>query len=318
MRILIVKTSSLGDVIHTLPAVTDLMQAIPNAEIDWAVEKAFAFIPAWHPAVRRVIPVELRKWLFWQAITAVRQESYDLIIDAQGLVKSALLAFFAKGKRYGLDVQSVREPVVVPLYHEKVRVAKGQHAITRVRQLFARAFNYREPVGLPNYGIGNKTASKPYLVFLHGTTWTTKLWPETYWQELVKLATKENYEVLLPWADEVEKQRAKAMGGTVLPKLSLEEVANIIARAKGVVTVDTGLGHLAVALNIPTVSLYGPTDPKLTGTYGEREITLAAKTPVCAPCLSRVCRYQGPSNVFPACFENTRPQAVWEKLCALI
>ena len=183
MRVLIIKTSSMGDVIHTLPALTDARCHHPEIVFDWVVEKGFAEIPAWHPAVDKVLPIEWRRWRknLWQhkgelraALKAIRTTHYDLIIDAQGLWKSALLARCAKGKRVGYDPQSAREKGVNWLYQQGYPVAKGQHAVERIRQLFAIAFDYPAPTDLPDYGIAQHFSStkqaKPYVVFLHNTT----------------------------------------------------------------------------------------------------------------------------------------------------
>lgn len=340
MRVLIVKTSSMGDVLHTLPALTDAQQAFPEVQFDWVLEPGFAEIPRWHPAVREIFPVSIRHWRkhFWQSLwqgdikkqlSALRQTQYDIVLDAQGLIKSACLTRLAKGKRLGLDFSSARERIASLAYQGRYHVPKDQHAVERVRQLFAKALGYSLPVDPPNYGI-DKTRLVPapfdenYLVFLHGTTWATKHWPEIYWQALAHLAAKENHLVLLPWGSEQERLRAISIQENairqgcdvvpkVLPKLSLSEITSVIAKAKGVVAVDTGLGHIAAAMAVPTVSLYGATDPKLTGAYGPSQYHFCAKY-ACSPCLSRACHQQGQFAVTPPCFESLSPQKVWQTL----
>lgn len=193
MRVLIIKTSSLGDVIHTLPALTDAAQAIPGIRFDWVVEEGFAEIPCWHPAVDQVIPVAIRRWRknLWQTIKSgewkafkqrVRERKYDLVIDAQGLVKSAWLTRYVKAPVAGLDRYSAREGWASRFYDRRLSVATGQHAVERVRQLFAMALAYDLPEGIGNYGLDLERLqlppAAPYVVFLHGTTWATKRWPK--------------------------------------------------------------------------------------------------------------------------------------------
>jgi len=154
VRVLVVKTSSLGDVLHTLPALTDAVQRRPGIRFDWVVEEAFAEVPAWHTAVDDVIPVALRRWKHrplqvlragepQAAVRQLRRHKYDLVIDAQGLLKSAVIARFARGPRAGLDRSSAREPVAAHAYHRKYAVPREQHAVQRVRQLFAAALAAR-------------------------------------------------------------------------------------------------------------------------------------------------------------------------------
>ena len=349
MRVLIVKTSSLGDIIHTLPAVSDAASIYPDIEFDWVVEEPFKEIPAWHPSVKRVIPVSLRRWRTqkWRALQSgefqtflknLRQEKYDCIIDAQGLLKSVCLTFLARGKlRAGLSFKSARESVVSVFYQKRAKVPWGQHAILRARKLFAHALDYAMPEGEINFGIDNNRlppveSSDPYYVFLHGTTWETKHWPEKYWIELAKIAAKSQCRIQLLWGNEAEFNRAHRIAAAVpqvfvIPtKLRLGEVARVLAQAEGIVTVDTGLGHLASALEVPTVSLYGPTDPKENGTLGNRQISLAAEFP-CAPCFGRICTYkptvskdqqlQQSNGINPPCFSSFPPTKVWEQLMLL-
>jgi len=334
MKVLIIKTSSLGDVIHTLPALTDAGKAIPGIRFDWVVEQAFAEVPTWHPLVDRVIPVSLRRWRKrpWKAIRTgewknfrkqLRTEKYDLVLDAQGLIKSAFLAYFARGIRAGLDRYSAWEPLATCVYQRKYAVNPDQHAVRRIRQLFAAALGYAVSTTTADYGIDlnkliNHTHQENDIIFLHGTTWRTKHWPESYWRQLAEIATKNGYRVKLPWGNITEHERAQRIAEglinvQVLPKLNLTDIAKILASAKASVAVDTGLGHLAAALRVPTISLYGPTDPLLTGTVGDKQIHLAAQFP-CAPCLRTVCNYTGPREVEPACFGTLPPKMVWEKL----
>ena len=330
MRVLVVKTSSLGDVLHTLPALTDATQRLPEIRFDWVVEEAFVEVPAWHAAVDRVIPVALRRWKHrplqvlragepQAAVRQLRRQRYDLVLDAQGLLKSAVIARFARGMRVGLDRNSAREPVAAHAYRRKFAVPRKQHAVQRVRQLFAAALDYELPAAAPDYGIRQRFSGQGredrYLVFLHGTTWPTKHWPEAYWCELAQLAAAQGLQVKLPWGNTAERQRAERIAAVhaaveVLPRMSLGELAALIASARGVVGVDTGLVHLAAALGTPCITLYGSTDPGLIGTLGEAQLHLQAQFE-CAPCQSKKCTFSGAAAVFPACYQTLDPAMVW-------
>ncbi|MGS7250277.1 lipopolysaccharide heptosyltransferase I [Pseudomonas anuradhapurensis] len=346
MRVLIIKTSSLGDVIHTLPALTDAAHAIPGIRFDWVVEEGFAEIPSWHPAVDQVIPVAIRRWRknLWQTIKSgewkafkqrVRERQYDLVIDAQGLVKSAWLTRYVRAPVAGLDRYSAREGWASRFYDRRLSVAVGQHAVERVRQLFAMALAYDLPEGIGNYGLDldrlQLPPAAPYVVFLHGTTWATKHWPEAYWRELAERMGRRKLEVRLPWGNPAEKARAERIAQglnncQVLPKLNLAGVARVLAAAKACVAVDTGLGHLAAALDVPTISLFGPTNPGLTGAYGRTQIHQASDWP-CAPCLQKKCTYKPSADdlrrydlkrEWPLCFTRLNPEHVASRLSALL
>jgi len=338
MKILVVKTSSLGDVIHTLPALSDAVHAMPEIRFDWVVEEAYAEIPAWHPAVARVIPVALRRWRK-RPMTAVmsgewrrfqrqlRVETYDKIIDAQGLIKSGLLTRMARGPRYGLDRHSAREPLAALAYGHRFSIGKNKHAIARVRELFAAALGYPCPITPPDYGISCGPfspipADEGYVVFLHGTAWASKQWPVEYWVQLASLATEAGYKVYLPWGNEKEQQRAQHIavqcsGVTVLPKMNLAGLAAVLVHARGVVGVDTGLAHLAASLSAPAVTIYGATRPELTGTVGSGQVHLCAEF-VCAPCGRRTCTYRGAADVQPACYQTVSPAQVWDTITPLL
>jgi heptosyltransferase I len=164
VRLLIIKTSSLGDVIHNLPAISDMVIHAPGVEIDWVVEEGFAEIPRLHPAVRRVIPVALRRWrrqllrpATWRDVSRFRRElkaeTYDKVIDTQGLVKSAWLARMARGPSCGQDKATVREPLAARFYDQCFHVPRGRHAVERNRDLAAQALGYPLPQTPPDYGI---------------------------------------------------------------------------------------------------------------------------------------------------------------------
>jgi heptosyltransferase-1 len=298
MRILIVKTSSLGDVIHTLPALSDAAVAIHGLRADWLVERGFAEIPAWHPAVERVIACDLRGWrkhlgrtLFggdWARFRAeLRSAEYDLVIDAQGLVKSAWLARQARGPLAGPDRDSAREPFAAHFYGRGYAIPRHDlaHAVERARRLFALALGYDLPDTLPDAGLDRSRfpapgLQQPYVVFLHGTSWTSKRWPLAHWAELGRWLAARGLRVVLPWGNHAEHADAisiaAACDGLVLPQLGLTALAGWLAGARGCIGVDTGLAHLAAALGTPQLTLYGPTLPQLTGTIGARQLWLSS------------------------------------------
>lgn len=335
MKVLLIKTSSLGDVIHALPALTDALRALPELRFDWVVEEAYAAIPRWHRAVDRVIPVALRRWRRHPLRTAMEGEwkrfrkdlndnAYDRVIDAQGLLKSAFITKLTRGIRCGLDWQSAREPLASLAYQQHCRIARNQHAITRIRALFAESLGYRIYHDIPDYGINQGQfqqlpVDKPRVLLCHGTAWPTKEWPTNHWIALGQRIAATGYRVQLPWGNSVEQQRAETMAvaipsAQVLPPLDLEALTTVLVNTAAVVSVDTGLGHLATALGVPTVSLYSSTDPALTGVWGHRQTVLKAEFP-CAPCLNRSCTYRGPmTRPQPPCVSTLPPDRVWQTL----
>lgn len=338
MKILLIKLSSMGDIIHTLPALSDAMAAIPGFKVDWVIDKAFSDIPTWHPAINKIIPVSLREWKknifsrgtakgFFETIKTLNQQHYDLIIDAQGLLKSAIVAKVFKGKIAGFDKNSVREKIASYFYNEKYSVNKDTHAIDRLRILLSKALHYPLPNTPYDFCINTQkfpalsfTLKTPYFVFLHNTTWKTKLYPEPYWEKLIRFAESNHIFVYLPWGNENEKARAERLAkqsdyAQVLPKLSITEMAIILANAKHVVSIDTGFAHLSAALQTPTIVLYGPTDAKRLGIAGKNQLLLQADFP-CSPCNSRECLYAKTHkvDVMPPCFESIGPEAVWAQL----
>ena len=287
-RILLVKTSSLGDVVHNLPVVSDIRAAVPGVEIDWVAEESFAAIPRLHPAVSRVLPVAIRRWrsaLLAGATRAeigaftreLKREPYDMVIDTQGLLKSAWIAWMAPGLRHGLDFASAREPL--SLFYDRVHaVPWTMHAVERNRTLAARALGYAVPVSV-DYGIGAAAArfvwlpQGRYAVLAHGTSARSKLWPLERWTELSAQLGIRGIRSVLPWGSTAERLRAEEIarpvpGAVVAPGLSLADAAAVLAGAAAVVGVDTGLAHLAAALSVPTVGVYCATDPAATGLYG--------------------------------------------------
>lgn len=290
LKLLIIKTSSLGDVVHNLPIVNDILIHFPNAQIDWVVEESFADIPRLHPNVNHVFTVAMRRWrkaLFkcntWHELKQVRQQiashPYDYIIDTQGLVKSAVISSFASGPKHGYDKHSIREPLASLFYTQTHAISYLQHAVIRNRTLAALSLGYPPPTNAPEYGISaneaipddlTPTLQHPYITALHGTSRDSKLWPEAHWIAFGKAIALKGLNLVLPWASPAEQSRAQNIAtqidnAIVLPKLDISSLASVIANAKAAVGVDTGLSHLATALSIPTIAIYTDTDPARTG-----------------------------------------------------
>ncbi|BBB15810.1 lipopolysaccharide heptosyltransferase I [Candidatus Rickettsiella viridis] len=295
MHVLIVKMSSMGDIIHTLPAINDANTALPGIQFDWVTEEAFTEIPMWHKNVKQVIPIALRRWRkqIYQSLREhevqqfykqLRRQHYDKVLDAQGSIKSAVTTRLSRGYRVGFDKNSVRELFANLAYQKTFSVPWKQHAIARSRQLFAKAFGYTLANTPPCYGIDKThlhltkfTLPENYLVFVPNASWSAKCWPETSWYSLAEKTAQEKIPVFIPWGNEEEKKRAsrirnKHSNVTVLPALSLTELASVVLHAKAAVCVDTGLSHLAAALEVPSITLYGPTDPQFIGTMGTSQI----------------------------------------------
>ncbi|MCB5186877.1 lipopolysaccharide heptosyltransferase I [Methylobacillus caricis] len=286
-RLLMIKTTSLGDVIHNLPVITDIHAHFPDTVVDWVVEESFADIPRLHPGVQQVIPVAIRRWRkhllqasTWQEIRHLRRQlaghRYDHIIDTQGLFKSALIGRLASGRYHGQDRASAREPLAACFYQHQYPVARDQHAVTRNRELAALALGYPKPSDPPDYGIradrppDTLTLPARYIAGLHATSRDSKLWPESQWVTLGRHLQKQDIALVLPWGNAGEHARAQriaaALGDAmVLPRLGLAELSAILGHAIAAIGVDTGLVHLAAALDKPTVAIYTDTDPLLTG-----------------------------------------------------
>jgi len=317
-------------VVHALPAVTDA--AARGVRFDWVVEEPFAAIPARHPAVDQVIPIAWRRWRsqlhqdrnqLRAFVTRLRESRYDLVLDAQGLIKSAVVTGMARAPvKAGFARSSAREGLAALAYDRPVTVPRGAHAIDRLRMLFAGALGYPAPdLQSPlDYGLRGAGQIHRRCVLLHGTTWASKHWPDRFWLELARLAQGAGYALALPAGNAGELARSRsiadATGAEVWDRLPLAEVMTRLGESALAVGVDSGLTHLAAALEVPTLALYGSTDHVLTGCRGTRARSLQADFP-CAPCLGRTCTYRGPAEywqgerVEPACYGSLPPDRVW-------
>lgn len=330
MRVLLVKMSSLGDVVHALPAVTDA--ARHGIRFDWVVEEAFAAIPALHPAVERVVPIAWRRWrhrlgseraALAEFFTHLRAIRYDLVIDAQGLAKSAVVTRAARARaRAGFGFGSAREGIAALAYGTRVAVPRDRHAIDRLRALFAGVFGYPAPeADAPlDYGVRAGAERVRRCVLLHGTTWASKHWPDAFWRVLAQEARAAGHEIALPAGNAAETARANAIagpvGGAVWSGMGLTDLIPLLGQSALAIGVDSGLTHLAAALDVPTLALYGSTDSALTGCRGRHARSVQAEFP-CVPCRARECAYRGPAQAWsgitvePACYASLPPERVW-------
>jgi heptosyltransferase-1 len=274
-EILFIKTSSMGDVLHHMPAVTEAKRHFPQARITWVVDEMYAPLAALHPAVDEIITIAQRRWRkkifsaqtwreFLAAAKKLRARNFDKIIDTQGLVRTALMSRLAHGERHGYDRESIREPFAARFYDVNHKVGWDLHVIARNRTLTARALGY-EVEGAPDYGF-DRAKIKPsltgnYAIVFHATAKAKKEWPEERWIEVGRTLAKRGLEVVLPWGNEVEHARSERIASQVpnarVPdRVPIMEVAKLIAGAKIVCGVDTGFLHIAAALGVPVVAVF--------------------------------------------------------------
>jgi heptosyltransferase-1 len=285
-EILFIKTSSLGDVIHHMPAVAESRVHFPRARISWLVEEAYAPLVALHPGVDEVIPVAWRRWRkqllapqIWREIGDWRRrigaKQYDRIVDTQGLIRTAIMGRAAHGPHHGYDRNSIREPLASRFYDVRFAVSRDLHAIERNRRLTALALGYRSE-GVADYGLDRaalRTNGEPYAVLLHGTARPEKEWPVAHWIELGKILNARDLAVLVPWGSDAERARAAEIvaalpNARVVDRQTIDQMARTIASATCVIGGDTGLVHLAAALGVPLVAIFSGSDPALTRPVG--------------------------------------------------
>lgn len=330
MKLLIVKTSSMGDVIHTFPAVTDAVANLPGLQIDWCVEEGFADLPGLHPAVANIHQVAIRRWRgsltsgrTRSEILALRRRlrdgAYDLVIDAQGLLKSALVARLSDAPVAGYDRHSAREGAASLFYRRKAHVTKNLHAVERTRALFAGLLGYPTPATQAVFGIAAPDASR-YLpgyrdvaVLLHGTSWETKKWSAESWVEVALRLSARGIAPLVTYGNASERAVADTICAAVpqavlVPKTRLSEMAAVLGRARLAIGADSGLTHLASAFGIPTVSLFFASRPGLTGPVGR--MTRILESPVnCSGCGKQACARAGREGQ-PPCRAGITPDDV--------
>lgn len=346
MKILVVRLSSLGDILHLFPAISDLRRKFPDAVIHWLVEPSFAEAVSWHAAVDKVVTVPLRahKKVWWKLpgfLSKLRQrlqaEKYDVVLDAQGLLKSAVLSRLPGVPVYGFDADSARESICAKLYQRTAHIPDGLHVIEKNRELVSQMFGTEtqppQDFGLEKFRDEHpqnelseelkEIGDQPYVVFLHGTTWNSKYWPEAAWTDLIHKFSQGGMRCLLPWGNEAERQRAnriKAAGGNmvwVLPELSLTVLMEILLHCQAFVSVESGIGHLAAALDIPGVMLHGPTAPGYSGVLGKACLHITSDI-YCSPCFKRDCPRINSKQEIPPCQQEINAQRVYMECLAVL
>ncbi|MEO6319072.1 MAG: lipopolysaccharide heptosyltransferase I [Polaromonas sp.] len=296
MKILIVKLSSLGDVVHALPVVQDIRAALPDAEIDWVVEKSFAPVLALNTGLHRIIPCEIRRWRKspfaaatrgeWRIFrAALQQEAYDAVIDLQGLTKSAVVARMARltpvGKRFALANRTEGSGYEAPtrwVADVAIRITPHIHAVQRCRELAARALGYKLPSD-PDFGLNKPLAHDgrvqaateniaipSRVAFVHGTSRADKEWPLAHWITLGRRLNAAGWQIALPAGSAKEQATSQKIADAlnasesthaiVWPLLPLDALTCELAQCAGVIGVDSGVSHIAVALDLPHVQLY--------------------------------------------------------------
>jgi heptosyltransferase-1 len=287
VRVLIVKTTSMGDVVHALPAVSDLLRERPGTVVDWLVEAPFAAIPRLHPGVRRVLPLSWRRWRrsllrgeTWTQIAALRgdlrAQDYGMVIDLQGLVKSALWGLQARGPLMGYGWRSLREPLASLFYSRRADVSRSLPAVERCRRLVAALTGCAPPTSRPDFGIAapvpSWTPAGRYAVLVPAASRPEKLWPEADWIAVGRRLAGDGLEPVVLWGSPAERERAdrvaQACGGTVPPFLTVADAAGVLAGATRIVGLDTGFSHLGAAFGVATVGIYCDHDPGLAGITG--------------------------------------------------
>lgn len=290
MKILIIKTSSMGDIIHALPVAHDIHAALPDAEIHWVAEESFKDIPTLAPAVSKVHVTAFRRWrktLFSAPVraemaavkAALQAEHYDAVLDIQGLMRSGLVARWTGVPSIGYTWGTAREPLATLAYSRKLDLPESLGAVKRYRMAAAEALNFKIDAETAVFGLDAKAEPSllvdgPYAALAVNTSRDEKLWPEEAWVEIGKRLLKEKgWKSVLFWGNDVERERVERLCRQIpeaikAPRTGLAQTAATLARAEAVIGVDTGLAHLGAALGRPSVGIFvsTPTDTlKLIG-----------------------------------------------------
>ena len=277
----------MGDVVHALPAVSDMHQALPGLQVDWLVEAPFAAIPRLHGGVARVLPMAWRKWRkslgdarTRAAISALRaelqREHYDLVLDLQGLLKSVLWGLQARGPLVGYGFGSIREPLAALFYRRRATVPRQLQAVERNRRLAAAHLGYAMPDTAPDFGIvaplGSWQAPASCAALIPCASRPEKLWPEDRWIAVGQRLQAGGLVPVLIWGSDDERLRAERIAascsGVVPPFLSVADTAAVLGQARQIVGLDTGFSHLAAAFGAPTIGIYCDHSPGLAGITG--------------------------------------------------
>ena len=290
----------MGDLMHALPALTEAKEHIADISFDWVVDKNFASVPSWHPLVDKTIVTDHRNWrrqLFSkksreslkEALNEINETNYDLVVDMQNNIKSALVSYLSKHSVVGMDAKSVREYPAHLAYSTKINVDKKLHAIERQKKLLAEALDYSSSMNNVDYGAllegfikPNMSLPSKYIVLVQNASWVTKQWSITKWQKLIQYLDGKDIKMILPSGNLNELERAKEISSVstkaqALDLMPLNEIAYIIKNANFCICSDTGLAHLSALSGTPSITLYGPTETSLIGTYGENQIHIVGK-----------------------------------------
>ncbi|MDE2584029.1 MAG: lipopolysaccharide heptosyltransferase I [Betaproteobacteria bacterium] len=295
LNILLVKTSSMGDLVHNCPVVTDILAHYPDAGIDWVAEEAYVPIPSLHPGVRRVIPIAWRRWrkhllegATWREMGEFRRQlqesAYDFVLDTQGLLKSVAVARLARlapgGVIVGGDRESIKEPLTARFYDRRLPIGWSRHVVDRCRAVAAGALGYSLDAP-PRYNISAAPLEASWLpqdtsyaVLMHAASRPPKLWPEADWIAVGQQLAVHGIRAVFPWGSAEEKQRserlAQALPGSVVPPLmDLSVAARFLAGARVVVGLDTGFTHFAAALGRPTIGIFCDSDGEQAAVFGD-------------------------------------------------
>jgi heptosyltransferase-1 len=288
-----------------MPAVADIRRRYPDAQIDWLVEEGFADLVRLVVGVNRALAFSLRRWrkhlsspATWREIREFRRalagEHYDLVIDCQGLLKTAWVASWARGPLVGLGNRTDGAGYEWPVrffYDRRVPISPRTHVVERTRQLVAAALDLPAPTPADDIDFGLNTTCAalalselglnlpvPYVVFVHATSRADKQWPEPAWLELGRSLIARGVSLVLPWGNDVERatseRLAKDLGPAAIvpPRLSLPAIVGLLDGASATIGVDTGLVHIAAALKRPTVELYNFATAWRTGGYWSPQV----------------------------------------------
>ena len=289
LKVLLIKMSSMGDLVHNLPLVSDIRAHYPDALIDWVAEEAYSPIPALHPGINRVIPIAWRRWrrqlgqvATWQEMkafsAALRAIDYDLILDTQGLYKSAVIARMARGCIVGGDSNSIKEGGAALFYNKRLTISRARHVIDRCRAVGAGALGYA--IDTPRvFGIqaeplkADWLPDAPYCVLMHAASRPEKLWSEDYWVALGRYLHERGMFAALPWGSREEQARSARLaalipGAVVPPLMGLDVAAHFLAGARVVVGLDTGFTHFAASLSRPTIGIFCDSDGEQAAVQG--------------------------------------------------
>ncbi|MES2771130.1 MAG: lipopolysaccharide heptosyltransferase I [Pseudomonadota bacterium] len=318
MKILLIKMSSMGDLVHNCPLVSDIQRHLPHAQIDWVAEEAYQAIPQLHPGVRRVLPIAWRRWRknllqasTWREMAAfkkaLQENTYDFVLDTQGLWKSAIVARWANSKVIvGGDGHSIKEGAAACLYDRRLAIAKSLHVIERCRRVGAMALGYALDVQADagqerqgqatqgQYGIraqplqADWLPTGAYAVLMHAASRPEKLWSNAHWLSIGQYLMQQGLNLVLPWGNQGEAERSQALvyalnlgqdatsiaepqrpRAVVPPLMRLDVAARFLAGAQLVVGLDTGFTHLAAALGRPTIGIFCDSDSSQAAVVGD-------------------------------------------------